>query len=116
MEKKSTYFLRLAGMILGSTLVISLLILLIGYIYLWNEPVEFSNAFLIVGAIIIVLGVVSVSARFIQRANFNMTYADSSGQANLAGVTQRYWAMILLMATGLLLIGIAVSIGRFPIK
>lgn len=56
MEKKSTYFLRLAGMILGSTLVISLLILLIGYIYLWNEPVEFSNAFLIVGAIIIVLG------------------------------------------------------------
>ena len=124
MEKKNNYILRLAGMILGATLTISLLILLIGYIYFWNEPVEFRNAFFITGAIIIVLGVLSVTGGFAQRANFSMMNAESDGQANqaerrqrtLADVTQRYWAMIFLITTGFLLIGISVSIGNFLIE
>jgi hypothetical protein len=47
----------MAGMILGMTLIISLLILLLGYIYQWNEPVLFSNAFFMTGAAVIVMGV-----------------------------------------------------------
>lgn len=122
--KKNSYILRWAGSILGMTLGISLLILLLGYIYQWNEPVQFSNAFFMTGAAVIVVGVLAVAGGFAQRANFNMTYAESAGQANQAErnqrwageVTQRYGTMILLFTTGLLLIGIAVAIGQFLIK
>jgi hypothetical protein len=52
-----------------------------------------------------------------------MTYAESTGQANIAernqrtaaDITQRYAAMLFLGITGLLLILIAVGIGRFYI-
>jgi hypothetical protein len=125
MEKKNAHVLRLAGLILGVTLAISLLVLLIGYIYQWDKPVQFSDAFFAAGAIIIILGIFSVIGGFAQRANFNILYAESAGQANLAErsqrivaeVTQRYGVVILLVSTGLVLIGIAIAIGRvFIIK
>ncbi len=120
MEKQSTHLLRLAGRILETTLVISLLILLVGFVYYWNSPAHYSNAFFIVGAILIVLGVFSVAGGFAQRGNFGIIYAETAGQANLAergqriaaDVTQRYGVMIFLTITGLLLIGIAVLIGN----
>jgi hypothetical protein len=124
MEKRNTHILRLVGVILGSTLAISLLILLTGYIYQWDKPVQFSNAFFVVGAFVIVLGVLSVSGGLTQRGNFNMMYAETAGQANqaernqrwAAEITQRYGTMIILLATGVLLIGMAVAIGKFLIK
>ena len=71
----------------------------------------------------IVLGVYSVAGGFAQQADFGMTYAESTGQANIAernqrtaaDITQRYAAMLFLGITGLLLILIAVGIGRFYI-
>lgn len=124
MEKKNTHILRLVGLILGSTLAISLLVLLTSYIYQWDKPVQFSNAFFMVGAFVIVMGVLSVTGGFTQRANFNMMYAETAGQANqaernqrwAAEITQRYGTMITLLITGLLLIGIAVAIGQFLIQ
>lgn len=124
MEKKNNPILRLVGLILGSVLVISLVILLIGYIYQWDKPVRFSDAFFMAGAFVIVLGVFSVTGGFTQRANFNMMYAETAGQANqaernqrwAAEITQRYGTMITLLTTGLLLIGIAVAIGQFLIQ
>jgi hypothetical protein len=123
MEKQSTHLLRLAGRILGTTLAVSLLILLIGFILYWDSPIKFSNAFFTGGVILIVLGVLSVAGGFAQRANFGITYAESAGQANLAergqriaaDITQRYGVMIFLLVTGLLLIGIAILIGNLPI-
>ena len=123
MEKKNNPILRLVGLILGSVLVISLVILLIGYIYQWDKLVRFSDAFFMAGAFVIVLGVFSVTGGFTQRANFNMMYAETAGQANqaernqrwAAEITQRYGTMITLISTGLLLIGIAVAIGQFLI-
>jgi hypothetical protein len=124
MQTKSAHYFRLAGLILGITLIISVIVLLIGYIYHWNEPVLFSNAFFIAGVIVIIIGGLTVAGGFSQRANFNILYAESAGRADLAKrsrrsmaeVTQRYGVMILLFITGLLLVGIAVAIGRFLVQ
>jgi hypothetical protein len=120
MKKRVTHLLRLTARILETTLVISLLILLVGFVYYWDSPVHYSNAFFFAGAILIVLGVFSVAGGFAQRSNFGITYVESAVQANLseggqrtsAGITQQYGVMIFLTITGLLLIGIAVLIGK----
>jgi len=77
-----------------------------------------------VGAFVIVMGVLSVTGGFTQRGNFNTMYAETAGQANqaernqrwAAEITQRYGTMIILLATGVLLVGIAVAIGKFLIN
>lgn len=97
-----THLLRITGRILGTTLVISFLILLVGFAYYWNSPVDFSNAFLIVGAILIILGVASVTGGFFRQIT--------------AAITQRYRILIFLTITGLLLIGIAIWIDSSFIK
>ena len=121
MEKHEHHFLKLAGKIVGTTVLIALAVLLLGYLLGWDQPLQYSNGFFIAGAIMVVLGFYTVAGGFAQRANFGMTYAESAGQANLAernqrmsmDITQRYGTMIFLVATGLLLILIAVAIGRF---
>ncbi|RPJ24673.1 MAG: hypothetical protein EHM33_17080 [Chloroflexi bacterium] len=121
MENNGKHILRLAGKILGATTLISLVVLLIGTFFQWNEPVKFSNGFFVAGAIVIVAGVFSVTGGFAQRSNFGLLYAESAGQANLAErnqrtaaeITQRYGSFLLLLVTGLLLIGISVAIGKF---
>src|SRR6266487_3638996 len=121
MEKQSILFLRLLGRISTAVGAISLVVLVTGNFYHWSDPVKFSNAFFTAGAILIILGLFSVAGGFMQRANFNITYSESAGQANLAergqriaaDINQRYNSMIFLLATGLLLIGIAVVIGNF---
>jgi len=103
MEKKGAHFLRLAGLILGATLAISLLVLLIGYIYQWDKSVQFSNAFFAAGAVTIILGIFSITGKFAKHV--------------VIEVAERYGVVILLLSTGLLLISIAIAIGRlFIIK
>ncbi len=112
MEKHEYHFLRLAGKILLTTVLISLAIFLAGNLLHWSQPTQYSNGFFIAGAIVIVLGVYSVAGGFAQRANFGMTYAESAGQASLAernqrvaaDMTQRYGTIIFLGVTGVLLI------------
>ena len=121
MEKASAHFLRLAGKILATVAGIALVILLMGYFLHWDNPVKYSNAFFWAGAILIVIGVFSVTGGFEQRGNFGMTYAQTAGDANIAernqrmaaDITQRYGSMIFLVVTGILLIGVAVLIGEF---
>ena len=121
MEKH--HFLRLAGKILGTTVLIALAVILLGYFLHWNQPAQYSNSFFIAGAILIVLGMLSVGGGIAQRTNFDIIYAESAGQANLAErnqrtvreITQRYGNMIFLLVTGLLLILIAVVIGQLYI-
>ena len=102
MEKQVTRLLRMMWRILGTTLVISLLISLVGFIYYWNSPGSFGDAFFVAGAILIILGVASVTSGFFQR---------------IAGeITQRYRILIFLTVTGLLLIGIAILIDNSFLK
>lgn len=114
------HFLRLAGKILGTTALIALAVFLVGYLLHWTQPVQYSNGFFTAGAIMIVLGVFSVAGGFVQRANFDIVYAESAGQADIsernqrmaADVTQRYGSLIFLVVTGLLLILMAVGFGQ----
>ena len=120
MEKKSSPILRLAGIALGLTLLISLVVLIIGVVLKWNTSVQFSNAFFAAGAIAIVIGTFSVTGGLEQRGNFGMTYAESAGQASIsertqrmmADINQRYGVLILMIGTGILLIAILVAIPR----
>jgi vacuolar-type H+-ATPase subunit I/STV1 len=121
MEHSSKPVVRLIGKVLGTTAGIALLIFLMGYFLRWNDPVKFSNGFFVVGAILIIAGVFSITGGFAQRSSFGVLYAESAGQANIAErnqrmaaeITQRYGTFILLLVTGLLLIGISVTIGNF---
>ncbi|MGE5641624.1 MAG: hypothetical protein ACM3Y8_01315 [Byssovorax cruenta] len=124
MEKASTHFLRLAGRILATAAGIALVVLLMGYFLHWDNPVKYSNAFFWSGAILIIIGVFSVTGGFEQRGDFGMTYAQTAGDANIAernqrmatDIAQRYGTMIFLVITGLLLIGVAIAIGQFLVS
>ncbi len=121
MENTNKLVLRLAGKILGATALVSLVVLLIGYFLHWNTLVKFSNGFFAAGALTIVLGILSIAGGFLQRANFDMLYAESAGQMSsperaqrmAADITHRYGTLIFLVVTGLLLIGISIAIGQF---
>ncbi len=120
MESTSTVVLRLAGKILLVTVVISLAVLAVGYFLHWKGA-NFSNGFFASGAILILLGILSIAGGFVQRSNFGMLYAESAGQMSsperaqrmAADMAQRYGALIFLVVTGLLLVGIAVVVGKF---
>ena len=124
MEKHEHHFLRLAGKILLTTVLISLAIYLAGNLLHWSQPTQYSNGFFVAGAIVIVLGVFSIAGGIAQRTNFDILYAETAGQAGIADrnqrtvseITQRYGNMIFLLVTGLLLILIAVGIGQFFIS
>jgi hypothetical protein len=121
MKKHEHHFLKLAAKIVGTTALFVLAVLLLGSFLSWNQPVQYSNGFFAAGAIMVVVGVYTVAGGFVQRADFHMTYAESAGQAGIAernqrtvtDIAQRYGTMIFLVMTGLLLILIAVGIGRF---
>ena len=118
MEKQISSGLRLLGMIVGLTLLVSLIVAGVGLVFRWNTWVQFSNGFFIAGAIVVVLGTFSIAGGFQQRASFPLTYAETASQASIsergkrmmADINQRYGAMILMIGTGLLLIAISVVI------
>jgi hypothetical protein len=120
METTNSPILRLVGTILGLTLLISLIVAVVGLVLQWSAPAQFSNGFFVAGAIAIVLGTLSITGGFQQRANFPITYAESASQASssergrrmMADINQRYGALILMVGTGLLLILISIAISQ----
>jgi hypothetical protein len=119
MENNLKPILRLLGKILGATALISLVVLLIGYFLHWNDAFRFSNGFFFAGAILIVLGILSITGGLTQRSNFGILYGESAGQMSssertqrmAADIMQRYSSFLFLLVTGLLLMGISVIIG-----
>lgn len=118
MEQKGSLFLRLLGTIFGLTLLISLIVVGIGLFAHWNTTTQFSNGFFAAGMIVVVLGILSVTGGFQQRASFSLTYAETASQASIAergkrmmtDINQRYGTMILMIGSGALLIVISVAI------
>jgi hypothetical protein len=121
MEEHEHHFLKLAGKILGTMTMISLIVLLAGYFLHWSDPVQYSNGFFGAGAILIVVGAYS---NFSGSLNADTSYTRLGGQTNAgerslrlgAEMTQRHGTMIFLFVTGLLLILIAVGLGQFFIS
>ena len=118
MEKKDSAIWRLVGSILGLAALGSLIVLGFGLLRQWNTLVQFSNGFFVAGAIVIILGLFSVTGGFSQRANFPIKYAETAGQASIKERTQRmmsdinqqYGFMIIWTSVGVLLIGISIAI------
>jgi hypothetical protein len=118
MSKDHSHMFRLLRTILGLAVLLSLIVAVVGLLLGWNTPVQFSNGFFAAGAIAVVLGLFSVAGGFGQRADFSVTYAESAGQASLAertqrmmaDINQRYGALVVLVAVGLLLIAISIAI------
>ena len=121
METTGKLILRLAGRVLATAAILSLVIFAAGYFLRWQGAVQFSNAFFVIGGILIVVGIFSVTGGFAQRADFKMTYTETAAQANIAergrrmmsDIDQRYGAMLLLISAGLLLIGVSTLVSRF---
>lgn len=118
MESKISYVLRLLGIIFGSTVLVALIVLIVGIALQWNTAVQFSNGFFIAGAIVILLGTLSVAGGFQQRASFPIVYAETAsdaslaerGQRMIADISQRYRVVVLMIGMGILLIGISMAI------
>jgi hypothetical protein len=118
MKRQHVPVLRLVGIVFGLTLLVSLVVLIVGLVFRWGTPVQYSNSLFGAGVIFIMLGTLSVTGGFEQRADFSITYAESAGQASIseraqrmvAEINQRYGAMIFLLSTGLLLIAISITI------
>ena len=118
MESKISHILRLLGIISGLTFLVTLIVLIVGFALQWNTAVQFSNGFFIAGAIVILLGTLSVTGGFQQRASFPIVYAETAGDASLAergqrmiaDISQRYRVLVLLIGMGILLIGISMAI------
>lgn len=118
MESKISHILRLLGIISGLTFLVTLIVLIVGFALQWNTAVQFSNGFFIAGAIVILLGTLSVTGGFQQRASFPIVYAETAsdaslaerGQRMIADISQRYRVLVLLIGMGILLIGISMAI------
>lgn len=118
MESKISHILRLLGIISGLTFLVTLIVLIVGFALPWNTAVQFSNGFFIAGAIVILLGTLSVTGGFQQRASFPIVYAETAsdaslaerGQRMIADISQRYRVLVLLIGMGILLIGISMAI------
>lgn len=120
MENKDPTVLRLVGVILVGTILVSLIVLGFGLVSRWSTSVQFSNGFFVAGTLLIVFGLFSVAGGFGQRANFSITYAESAGQASItertqrmmSEINQRYGSMLVMSIVGILLIGTSVAIGQ----
>ena len=118
MEQKGSPIWRVLGVSLSLALVISVIMVGVGMFAHWNTAVQFSNGFFIAGMIVVVFGILSVTGGFQQRASFPLTYAETASQASLpertqrmmADINQRYGMLIIMVATGLLLIAISILI------
>jgi hypothetical protein len=119
MKQNLIHYIRLAGTAALIAILAGLIVLGIGWLGRWHSALQFSNGFFTAGAIVIVLGLLSVMGGFSMRSDFRVLYSQSAGDMNLADrsrlwmadITQGYGVLILLAIAGFLLIGIAVLIG-----
>lgn len=89
--------------------VISLLLVVAGFLLGWKTALQFSNAFFWAGALLIIFGVLSIFCGYSMRSNFGVVYSQSSGNANIlertkqwiADTEQSYSFYILLLICGM---------------
>jgi hypothetical protein len=120
MKKYLIHYLRLAGTAALIAIIAGGSVLGIGWLRGWQTAIQFSNGFFAAGAIVLVLGFATVSGGFRMRSDFGVLYSQSAGDMSLsdrtklwvADITQGYGALILLTFAGLLLIGVAILVGR----
>jgi hypothetical protein len=118
-RKKGEVARHLLLAVLGLTAPIAIIQGIVGWIARW-DTVKFSNHFFITGAIVATVGLLSVLGNFSARGNFGVQYGQSSSDMNLSertqlwisDVKQGYNALIVCVASGALLIGLAILVDK----
>jgi len=118
--KKQTNFARLMLVTLAIFLIFGAVIGLFGLIAGWNSSIQYCNGLFAAGAVLIVLGTLSVVGTYSQRSNFGVQYSQSSGDMNLhertsrwmADITQGFNALVMCVISGGLLIIVSILIDK----
>jgi hypothetical protein len=113
-----TKILRLLAITFVLAFAIGLITAFIGWLLHWNSTTQFSNGFFGAGAILIVIGILSIVGGFGMRSDFKLLYSQSAGDMNtlerskrwIADMTQGYAFFSFLLLTGIYLIGFAILI------
>ena len=110
--------LRLLATTFSAACIIGIFTSLICWVMGWTSVVQFSDGLFTAGAFLVVIGIISVIGGYEMRANFGVIYSQSAGDMNtlersklwIADTIQSYSTLILLVLTGLYLIGFAILI------
>jgi hypothetical protein len=113
-----TRILRFLAIAFVLACLVGLLTGLIGWLLHWDSTTQYSNGFFGAGAILIVIGLLSVMGGFGMRSDFKMLYSQSAGDMNtferskrwIADITQGYGFFGFLFLSGILLIAVAILI------
>ena len=113
-------FLRMLLTAVAVGLALGLIVAVLGALIAgWNRPADFSNALFITGAIVVVLGLLSIFGGLTGRANSEQQFAQSAGDMNLQARTQRmledvtqgHGIFIFLLVAGVVLLIMALLSG-----
>jgi hypothetical protein len=115
-----TKIVRLLALTFVLACVIGLVMGAIGWLLHWNSTTQWSNGFFGAGAILIVLGLLSVMGGFGMRSDFKMLYSQSAGDMNtlerskrwIADMTQGYGLFLFLLLPGIYLIGVSILVAN----
>jgi hypothetical protein len=115
--KKSIPSLILATFLIAA--ILAILVALVGLLLGWKTGTQFSNGLFLVGALVIVVGVVSILGGFGMRSDFKLVYSQSAGSMNtldrtrrwIADMAQGYSTYIYLLLVGAFLIAGSVLVG-----
>lgn len=118
--KKQTNVARLLVVSLSIVMILGAAISLIGWITGWGASIQYCNGLFIAGAVLIVLGTLSVVGTYGQRASFGVQYSQSSGDMNLhertsrwvSDITQGFNALIIGYISGGSLILVSILVDR----
>lgn len=102
------------------TVVVGSVVALIGWITGWQTSTQFSNGFFISGSAVGLLGLLTVLGGYRARSSFSIQYSQSTSDMNLSERTklwindlnQGYNALIVCIASGALLIGLAILVDK----
>ena len=102
------------------TFVIGSAVALIGWISGWQKSTQFSNGFFISGSAVGLLGLLTVLGGYRARSSFDIQFSQSTSDMNLSERTklwindlnQGYNALIVCIASGALLIGLAILVDK----
>jgi hypothetical protein len=87
-NKKNSLFM-ISVRILITIIIIGLLILFVSWIIGLKTSIEYSNAFFIVGGVLIALGTLSIMGGFKIRGSFFLNFSQSAGALSLQERTQQ---------------------------
>ncbi len=94
---------------------------LVGYLFGWRAPSQFSNALTLVGVLIMGLGVISVSGGYQARGDFKTLYAETAGNQDLhqrsqrifSDLTQNFSAVVYFILIGFFIVLAGFLVNRF---